>query len=52
MNKFPHDRGWLRDKYAGGGRDGNKGKVVDEGWSGGYGGDRPRTASSTSLGSS
>jgi hypothetical protein len=42
MNKFPHDRGQLRDKYAGGGRDGDKGKVVGDGWSGGCGGDRPR----------
>jgi hypothetical protein len=51
MNKFPHDRGQLRDKYVGGGRDGNKGKVDDVGGSGGCGGDRPRKASSTSSGS-
>jgi hypothetical protein len=52
MNKFPHDHGQLRDKYAGGGHDGDEGKVVGEGWSGDCGGDRPRTASSTSSGSS
>jgi hypothetical protein len=52
MNRFPHDRGQLRDKYAGGGRDGNEGKVVDGGWSGECGGDRPRMANSMSSGSS
>jgi hypothetical protein len=51
MNKFPHDQGWLRNKYAGGGRDSDEGKVVGEGWSGGCGGDCPRTASSVSSGS-
>jgi hypothetical protein len=50
MNRFPHDRGWLCDKYAGG-RDGDDGKVVGVGGSGGCGGDRPRKASSTSSGS-
>jgi hypothetical protein len=52
MNRFPHDRGWLRDKYAGRGCDGNEGKVVDGGCSGDCGGDRPWTANSTSSGSS
>jgi hypothetical protein len=51
MNRSPHDRGRLRDKYAGGGRDGDEGKVLDEGMSGDCGGDRPRTANSTSSGS-
>jgi hypothetical protein len=51
MNKFPHDRGRLHDKYVGGGRNGNEGKVVGEGWSGGCGGDCPRTASLMSSGS-
>jgi hypothetical protein len=51
MNKFPHDRGRLCDKYAGGGRNSDEGQVVGEGWSGGCGGDHPRTASSTMLGS-
>jgi hypothetical protein len=46
MNKFPHDRGWLHETYTGGGRNGDEGKVVGEGWSGGCGGDRPRMASS------
>jgi hypothetical protein len=46
MNKFPHDRGQLRDEYVGGGRDIDEGKVVGEGWSGGCGGDCPQTASS------
>jgi hypothetical protein len=50
MNRFPHDRGQLRDKYVGGGRDGDGGKVVGVGGSGG--GDRPRKASSTLSGSS
>jgi hypothetical protein len=45
MNKFPHDWGWLHNKYAGGGRDSNKGKVVEEELSGGCGGDCPQTAS-------
>jgi hypothetical protein len=48
MNKFPHDRGQLCKAYMGGGHDGDKGKVVDEGLSGGCGSDRPRTASSMS----
>jgi hypothetical protein len=52
MNKFPQDRGRLRDKYAGGGRDGDKGKVVGEGWSGECGGDHPRMANSMLSGSS
>jgi hypothetical protein len=52
MNRFPHNRGWLRDKYVGGGRDGDNGKVVGVGGSGGCGGERPRKASSTSSGSS
>jgi hypothetical protein len=51
MNRSPHDRGWLRDKYAGGGRDGDEGKVVDVGMSGDCGGDRPRMANSMSSGS-
>jgi hypothetical protein len=51
MNKSPHDRGRLRDKYAGGGRDGDEGRVVGVGGSGGCGGERPRKASSTSSGS-
>jgi hypothetical protein len=51
MNRSPHDRGRLRNKYAGGGRDGDKGKVLGEGMSGDCGGDCPRTANSTSLGS-
>jgi hypothetical protein len=50
-NRFPHDRGRLRDKYAGGGRDGDEGKVVDVGMSGDCGGDCPRAANSTSSGS-
>jgi hypothetical protein len=41
MNKFPQDRGQLCDKYAGGGRNSDEGKVVEEGLSGGCGGDRP-----------
>jgi hypothetical protein len=45
MNKFPHDQGWLCEAYTGGGCDGNEDKVVDEGLSGGCGGDHPRTAS-------
>jgi hypothetical protein len=52
MNKFPQDCGRLRDKYAGGGHDSDKGKVVGDGWSGGCGGDCPRMASSMSSGSS
>jgi hypothetical protein len=28
MNKFPHDRGWLRKTYTGGGRNSDEGKVV------------------------
>jgi hypothetical protein len=51
MNKFPHDRGWLHDKYAGGGCDGDEGKVVGDGWSGGCGGDCPRMVNSMSSGS-
>jgi hypothetical protein len=51
MNKFPHNRGWLCETYTGGGHDGDEGKVVGEGWSGGCGGDHPRMASSMSLGS-
>jgi hypothetical protein len=51
MNRFPHDRGRLHDRYAGGGRDGDEGKVDGVGGNGGCGGDRPRTASSTSSGS-
>jgi hypothetical protein len=51
MNKFPHDRGWLRETYTGGGRDGNEGKVVDEGLSRGCGGDYPQMASLMLLGS-
>jgi hypothetical protein len=31
MNKFPHDCGQLRNKYAGGGCDGDNGKVVGVG---------------------
>jgi hypothetical protein len=48
MKRFPHHRGQLCDKYAGGGCDGDEGKVVGKGWSDGCGGDHPRTASSTS----
>jgi hypothetical protein len=51
MSKFPHDQGWLREMYMGGGHDGNEGKVVDEGWSGGCGGDCSQTASSMLSGS-
>jgi hypothetical protein len=51
MNRSPHDCGWLRNKYAGGGRNGDEGKVVGGGWSGDCGGDRPLMASSTSSGS-
>jgi hypothetical protein len=52
MNRFPHDRGRLRNKYVGGGCDGDNGKVVGIGGSGGCGGDCPRKASSMSSGSS
>jgi hypothetical protein len=52
MNKFPQDCGRLRDKYVGGGCDGNEGKVVGDGWSGVCDGDRPRLANSISSGSS
>jgi hypothetical protein len=52
MNRFPHDRGRLRDKYVGGGRDGDNGKVVGVGGSGGCGGECPWKVSSTSSGSS
>jgi hypothetical protein len=52
MNRFPHDHGRLHDKYVGGGRDGDNGKVVGVGGSGGCGGDRPQKASSMSSGSS
>jgi hypothetical protein len=51
MNKFPHDRGWLHNKYVGGGCDGDEGKMLGEGWSGGCGGDHPRMASSILSGS-
>jgi hypothetical protein len=51
MNRFPHDCGRLRDKYAGGGRNGDDGKVVGVGGSGGCGGERPLKASLTFSGS-
>jgi hypothetical protein len=52
MNKFPQDCGQLHNKYAGGGRDSDEGKVAGDGWSGVCGGDRPRLANSISSGSS
>jgi hypothetical protein len=51
MNRFPQDQGRLDEAYTGGGRDGDEGKVVGEGWSGGCGGNHPQTASSMSSGS-
>jgi hypothetical protein len=50
INKFLHDQGQLREAYPGGGRDGDEGKMVEDGMSGG-GSEQPLIANSTMLSS-